>query len=82
MRLFEGQPDHLVPCTSQILLDSDLFLVAGRMVGHSFLHGGPALAGISEAVVGVLFGSCPDITTITLEDCPDLEHRQTIQLVC
>ncbi|XP_076830819.1 uncharacterized protein LOC143476481 [Brachyhypopomus gauderio] len=81
MLLFEGQPDHLVPCTSQILLDSDLFLIAGRMVGHSFLHGGPALAGISEAVVDVLFGASPDNTTITVEDCPDLERRQTIQLL-
>ncbi|XP_076864442.1 uncharacterized protein LOC143516617 [Brachyhypopomus gauderio] len=81
MLLFEGQPDHLVPCTSQILLDSDIFLIAGRMVGHSFLHGGPALAGISEAVVDVLFGASPDITTITVEDCPDLERRQTIQLL-
>ncbi|XP_076878962.1 uncharacterized protein LOC143527552 isoform X2 [Brachyhypopomus gauderio] len=81
MLLFEGQPDHLVPCTSQILLDSDLFLIAGRMVGHSFLHGGPALAGISEAVVDVLFGASPDMTTITVEDCPDLERRQIIQLL-
>ena len=42
--LFEGQKDHLIPCVSQPLLDSDLFMMAGRMVGHSFIHGGPGLA--------------------------------------
>ncbi|KAL0970154.1 hypothetical protein UPYG_G00238040 [Umbra pygmaea] len=79
--LFEGQPDHLVPCTSQVLVDSDLFLVAGRMVGHAFLHGGPALSGISSAVVDVLFGASPETTTITLEDCPDIDQRLTISLL-
>ncbi|KAJ7995665.1 hypothetical protein DPEC_G00246930 [Dallia pectoralis] len=28
-RLFEGQKDHLIPCASQPLIDSDLFLMAG-----------------------------------------------------
>lgn len=55
-RLFEGQRDHLIPCASQQLLDSDLFIMAGRMVGHSFIHGGPSLAGLSPAVVHMLSG--------------------------
>ncbi len=54
--LFEGQADHLIPSTSQVLLQSDLFVMAGRILGHSFLHGGPSLAGVSPAIVHVLLG--------------------------
>lgn len=80
--LFEGEPDHLVPSTSQILVESDLFLMAGRMVGHSFIHGGPCLPGISPAVIHVLLGRPTETATIQLQDCPDLDHLETIQLVC
>ncbi|RXN27896.1 G2 M phase-specific E3 ubiquitin- ligase-like protein [Labeo rohita] len=52
--LFEGEPDHLVPSTSQTLVESDLFLMAGRPT---------------------------ETATIHLQDCPDLDHRQTIQLL-
>ncbi|CAL8387479.1 unnamed protein product [Boreogadus saida] len=79
--LFEGQKDHLIPCASQPLLDSDLFMMAGRMVGHSFIHGGPGLAGISPAVVHVLLGGQLETATLVLEDCPDLDQRNTIQLL-
>ncbi|MGH0154001.1 UNVERIFIED_CONTAM: hypothetical protein FKN15_028249 [Acipenser sinensis] len=80
-RLFEGEPDHLVPSTSQFLLESDIFLMAGRMIGHSFLHGGPCLSGISPAIIHVLFGGTPKTATIQLEDFPDLDLRSTIQLL-
>ncbi|XDV35994.1 hypothetical protein PO909_005848 [Leuciscus waleckii] len=79
--LFEGEPYHLVPSTSQILVESDLFLMAGRMVGHSFIHGGPCLPGISPAVIHVLLGRPTETATIQLQDCPDLDHRETIQLL-
>ncbi|CAL8270011.1 unnamed protein product [Arctogadus glacialis] len=79
--LFEGQKDHLIPCASQPLLDSDLFMMAGRMVGHSFIHGGPGLAGISPAVVHVLLGGQLETATLVLEDCPDLDQRNTIHLL-
>ncbi|KAG7455552.1 hypothetical protein MATL_G00257890 [Megalops atlanticus] len=40
-RLFEGEPGHLVPSASHFLVESDMFLMAGRMIGfwkgnHSF----------------------------------------------
>ncbi|CAI5669801.1 unnamed protein product [Oreochromis niloticus] len=50
--LFEGQQNHLVPSTSQILADSD-FVVAGRMIGHSFLNDGPRLHGLSKAIIHI-----------------------------
>ncbi|XP_041841201.1 G2/M phase-specific E3 ubiquitin-protein ligase-like [Melanotaenia boesemani] len=78
-RLFEGEADHLTPSTAQFLLDSDMFLVAGRMIGHSFLHGGPSFAGLSPAIVHVLCGGSPETSTIHTEDCPDIDIRSIIQ---
>ncbi|XP_041864848.1 uncharacterized protein LOC121654678 isoform X2 [Melanotaenia boesemani] len=80
-RLFEGEPGHLVPSASHFLVESDMFLVAGRMVDHSFLHGGPCLSGLSPAVLHVLLGGSPETVTVTLEDCPDLDIRETIKLL-
>ncbi|XP_029970390.1 G2/M phase-specific E3 ubiquitin-protein ligase-like [Salarias fasciatus] len=58
-----------------------MFMLAGRMVGHSFLHGGPCLSGLSPAVVHVLLGGSPETATVTPEDCPDLDIRETIKLL-
>ncbi|XP_041854867.1 uncharacterized protein LOC121648670 [Melanotaenia boesemani] len=79
--LFEGQQDHLIPCTSRILVDSDLFLVAGRMIGHSFLNDGPRLHGLSDAIVHMLLHANRDTVTVNLEDVPDLDIRTTIQIL-
>ncbi|XP_059918486.1 uncharacterized protein LOC132463874 isoform X3 [Gadus macrocephalus] len=80
-KVFEGESDHLVPSTSEALVSSEAFTVAGRMVGHSFLHGGPSLPGISPAVLHVLFGGSPESAPVTLEDCPDMDIRDSITLV-
>ncbi|XP_057186592.1 uncharacterized protein LOC130552377 isoform X1 [Triplophysa rosa] len=77
--LFEGEKDHMIPSTSQCFLDSDLFVVAGRMIGHSFLHGGPCLTGLSPAIVHVLFGGSPETATIDILDCADVDIRQIIK---
>ncbi len=79
--LFEGETGHLVPSSSQFLVESDLFLVAGRMIGHSFLHGGPRLAGVSQAIVHVLLGGSPETATVQIDDCPVHDIRETIKLV-
>nr|XP_055036497.1 G2/M phase-specific E3 ubiquitin-protein ligase-like [Misgurnus anguillicaudatus] len=79
--LFEGQQDHLIPSTSPYLLESDFFVVAGRMIGHSFIHGGPTLAGLSPAIIHVLFGGAPEEAIIDIKDCVDLDVRDTIKLL-
>ncbi|KAL6487606.1 hypothetical protein MHYP_G00042320 [Metynnis hypsauchen] len=79
--LFEGQVDHLVPSTSQVLVQSDLFLMAGRVISHSFLHSGLLLAGLSPAIIHVLLGGSPQTATILLEDVVDTDIRETLQLV-
>ncbi|XP_016343691.1 uncharacterized protein LOC107689983 [Sinocyclocheilus anshuiensis] len=79
--LFEGEKDHLIPSTSQSFLDSDFFVVAGRMIGHSFLHGGPCLTGLSPAIIHVLFGGSPETATIDILDCVDTDVRQVIEML-
>lgn len=79
--MFEGEKDHLVPSASQVLVDSDLFLVAGRMIGHSFLHNGPSLTGLSQAVIHVLGGGMPEMASISIEDCCDTDVREAVVLV-
>ena len=80
-RLFEGEPGHLIPSTDGALVDSDFFLIAGRMVGHGIIHGGPGLAGLSPAIIHFLRGGSPDTVTIVLEDCADHEYRKILKLV-
>lgn len=77
--LFEGQSDHLVPSTSKIFLQNDMFIMAGRMIGHAFLHSGPRLAGLSPAVIHVLAGGTPQTAIIALEDITDIDVRETIR---
>ncbi|XP_076877915.1 uncharacterized protein LOC143526957 [Brachyhypopomus gauderio] len=79
--LFEGEKDHLIPSTSQLLFESDFFLVAGRMMGHSFLHEGPTFAGLSPAIIHVLFGGSPETTTIEIADCADTDVRDLISML-
>lgn len=80
-KVFEGQPDHLVPANSAVMVESELFLMAGRMMGHCFLYGGPGFPGVSPAITHVLFGGSLDTATVVIEDCPDLDIRETIQLL-
>nr|XP_020483627.1 G2/M phase-specific E3 ubiquitin-protein ligase-like isoform X5 [Labrus bergylta] len=79
--LFEGEPDHLVPAASEVLIESNLFRVAGRMIAHSFLHDGPHVTGLSPAVIHVLFNGDPEMATIVVEDCPDLHIRSIVTML-
>ncbi|KAK0136708.1 hypothetical protein N1851_027115 [Merluccius polli] len=81
--LFEGETDHLVPSLSAALLECDLFMMAGRMVGHSAIHGGPTLSGLSPAVIDALTCGAKEMATakLCLEDCPEIDHRETISLL-
>lgn len=80
--LFEGERNHHVPSASVVLRDSNLFQMAGRMISHSFIHGGSCLNGLSLPVVILLTGGSLDsaASVLTLEDCPDLDHWETISL--
>ena len=74
--VFEGETDHKVPVPNALLCGGGFFKSAGRMMAHSFLHGGPPIYGISPAVVDYW---CSDsIDSLTIEDVPDYELRQAL----
>ncbi|XP_019746438.1 uncharacterized protein LOC109528382 isoform X6 [Hippocampus comes] len=80
-KLFEGEPDHLIPSISDGLLDNNMFAMAGRIIGHSFLHHGPSFPGLSQAIIHTLFGGSLETTPITVQDCPDLDVRDIVTMV-
>jgi len=51
------------------------------MIGHSFLHNGPCLGGLSPAILHVLFGGSQEEAMIDIKDCADLDIRETIAVV-
>ncbi|MED6292396.1 hypothetical protein CHARACLAT_033423 [Characodon lateralis] len=51
IRLFEGEPDHLVPAASEAFVESDFFWIAGRMLAPS--------AGLSRAIIRALLNGDP-----------------------
>ncbi|XP_060913654.1 G2/M phase-specific E3 ubiquitin-protein ligase-like [Labrus mixtus] len=77
-KVFEGEPDHLIPSVSDELLDNNMFAVAGRMIGHSFLHCGPRLPGLSPAIIHILFEGSLESAPVTIRDCSDLDVRDII----
>ncbi|XP_049922049.1 uncharacterized protein LOC126403428 isoform X2 [Epinephelus moara] len=80
-KVFEGEPDHLIPSVSESLLDNNMFAVAGRMIGHSFLHHGPSFPGLSPAIIHILFGGSLETTPVTIRDCPDLDIRDAVKML-
>ncbi|AWP09728.1 Hypothetical protein SMAX5B_014926 [Scophthalmus maximus] len=58
-----------------------MFTVAGRMIGHSFLHHGPSFPGLSPAIVHTLLGGPLETTPVTVRDCPDLDIRDSVKMV-
>ncbi|CAB1424325.1 unnamed protein product [Pleuronectes platessa] len=80
-KLFEGECDHQIPSVSRELLDRDMFTIAGRMIGHSFLHHGPSFPGLSTAIMHTLFEGLLETTPVTIRDCPDLDIRDAVEML-
>ncbi|XP_063041170.1 uncharacterized protein LOC134436073 [Engraulis encrasicolus] len=79
--LFEGKDDHLTPTCRLDLTESGLFIIAGRMMGHSFLHGGPSFTGLSPAIIHVILGRDPKMAPISVDDCVDWDVREVLELL-
>lgn len=85
MLFFEGECDHLLPVHNQIVQQMGIFTCIGRIIiGHSILHGGPGLHGLSPVAKhywlhGDLRSNPPPME---LEDIADFNLREAIQEVC
>ncbi len=80
---FHGLEDHYVPSVSQAIVDGDLFQVVGRMIGHSFIHGGPLYAVMSWSFFPLLSGNkhSEQITAVGKDDCPDMDVVEIVTRV-
>lgn len=80
----EGELDHLLPIHNQIVQQMGTYTSIGKIIGHSVLHGGPGVYGLSP--VAKHYWSHEDLVNnpppIVLKDLPDLDLRETIQEVC
>ena len=85
----EGEDNHKVPIHDQALRCTGAFKGIGRIIGHSVLHGGPVVYGLSPAVVEYwrlsAIGSVDDTAleslNLVLQYIPDIELRSLIQEV-
>lgn len=86
---FEGEENHKVPIHDHALRCTGGFRAIGRIIGHSVLHGGPVLYGLSPAVVQywrlTADGIDDDISleslSLSLQDIPDIDLRGYIMEV-
>ncbi|CAH3180557.1 unnamed protein product, partial [Porites lobata] len=82
----EGEADHRLPIHDQALRLTGAFKALGKMIGHSILHGGPGLHGLSPAAKHYLStgrGGFDDQLPppIELADIADIDLRNMISEV-
>lgn len=68
----DREADHLVLSLSAFLVDSDLFLTAGRTRGS-------ALTGLNPVIIHILW---EDTAETPISDCADIHLWEKIKLVC
>jgi hypothetical protein len=83
---FEGQADHKVPLHNPALRQTGSLRALGRIIGHSFLHGGPPLCGLSEAVKHYFTCKNGDMSSnppfLEVHDVPDIDLQLLLKEVC
>ena len=83
---FEGQADHKVPVHNPALRQTGSFRAVGRIIGHLFLHDGPPLYGLSEAVKHYFTCKNGDISSnppsLKVDDIPDIDLQLLLKEVC
>ena len=84
---FEGEDDYKLPVHDHVLRCTGAFKAVGRIIGHSMLHQGPLVYGLSPAVLEYWRSTAngnDDIDTslenlpLSIEDIPDMDLRDCI----
>ena len=78
---FGGQPGHLIPLYGVDAIASGCFEMAGKLIIHSILHGGPGFSGLAPAIVQYLCTGSLDKSKhlVTIEDLYDLELKEILE---
>ena len=81
VQLFGGLSDHLIPLYGVDAIASGCFEMAGKLIAHSILHGGPGFSGLAPAIVQYLCTGSLDKSKhlVTIEDLYDLELKEILQ---
>jgi hypothetical protein len=81
--MFEGESDHKVPVHSPQMRQTGAYKAVGKIIGHSILHGGPGLYGLSPAVKH--YFSTKDLSLfpppLQVEDIPYYDLRECVDEV-
>ena len=83
LRLFDGQPGHLVPSHNYDFVSGGLFVIIGKMILHALLNNCNGVPGISPAVVSYLISGKRDavVAKVSLQDVPDFDLRKSLEKV-
>lgn len=81
--VFEGAPDHKLPMVNPLLRQTGFFEAVGKMIGHSALHGGPPMYGISNAAIHFWCSNNvrEEAFVIEIEDVNDIQLREIVEKV-
>nr|XP_002733713.1 PREDICTED: G2/M phase-specific E3 ubiquitin-protein ligase-like [Saccoglossus kowalevskii] len=80
MLLFEGEEDHKVLTHDEVLLEKGTYGMAGRMLQHSIIWGGPGLAGLAQSVKEFV-QTGTEYVTLHVDDVPDTDCRLHLQMI-
>ena len=77
IQLFFGVCGHMLPLCSLDVLSGGCFLMAGKLLAHSILHGGSGLFGLAPTVVKCIATGYVDIAQalVTMDDLGDIELK-------
>ncbi|XP_022810308.1 uncharacterized protein LOC111347320 [Stylophora pistillata] len=77
---FTGTANHLVPVHDWDLLEDGNFILVGKIIGHSMIHGGTGFVGMSQGIVKYIKTESVDVAaaSITTEDVPDSDVQAQV----
>ena len=78
--LLDGSDGHKIFTLNPLLLQTNTYYEAGRMVAVSIQQGGPGLRCLSPYTFYAI-ANRPDLCKPTIEDIPDLEFREKVNKV-
>ena len=73
----EGVSDHKNPVANSLLRRTGFYKLVGRMIVHSFIHKGPPIFCISQAIIDYMSAETK-ISTLEAADICDIDLRKAL----
>ena len=68
----------IVPVANSLLRRTDFYRLVGKMIAHSFIHNGPPVFGVSQAVVDYMLAETEEISSLEPADISDIDLRNAL----